>query len=170
MAAIDAFLIGEHNSPLTGPRPRATGTFPDTFEPTDTACRIQDVITSIEYLRTRRDLSGNTRLIGLGAGGMWCLFAAAVDDHVQRLAMDANRFSNQDDAAWAGEYYVPSIRSLGDVVTAAALVAPRPLIISNTGDAFATGDVESVYAAVTGSPCDVTAGELAPEALAEWCK
>jgi hypothetical protein len=168
VAAIDAFLLGEHNSPLASPVPRATGSFPDTFEPTDTACRVQDVITSIEYLRTRRDLSGKTQLIGLGDGGIWCLFAAALDDHVERLAIDANKFANEDDNAWVAQYYIPSIRSLGDVITAAALIAPRPLLISNTGDTFATADMQAVYAAVSGSRCEVTPVELAPEALAEW--
>jgi hypothetical protein len=54
------------------------------------------------------------------------------------------------------------------VVTAAALIAPRPLLISNTGDTFATAEMQAVYAAVSGCRCKVTATELAPEALAEW--
>jgi len=168
VATIDAFLLGEHNSPLAAPVPRATGTFPDTFEPTDTACRVQDVITSIEYLHTRRDLSGKTHLIGLGDGGMWCLFAAAVDEHVERLAFDANRFANEDDDAWVAKYYIPSIRSLGDVVAAAALVAPRPLLISNTGERFVSADMQTAYSAAGGSGCRMTCAEITPETLAAW--
>ena len=128
---IDAFLIGEHHSPLARTERRAAGQFSDTFQPTDTGCRIQDVVTALAYLRSRRDFTGVTDLVGLGDGGVWCLFASALDGNVRKTVVDANGFDVQDDKAWAAKHYIPCIRAIGDVATAAALIAPRPLIVFN---------------------------------------
>ncbi len=165
VAAIDVFLLGEHNGTLTPPARRATGTFPDTFEPTDTACRVQDVLASAAYLRNRRDLTGRVRCIGLGDGGMWCLFAAALDDRIESVACDANGFNNNDDAAWVEKYYVPSLRSLGDIVTAAVLIAPRPLAIANAAAPFDAKQIQSAYEAAAGFQCTVQCEAFIPERL-----
>ncbi|MCC6486492.1 MAG: acetylxylan esterase [Candidatus Hydrogenedentes bacterium] len=169
VATIDVFGLGEHNGPMGPPVPRAGGPFLDTFEPTETACRVQDVLTSLAYLRSRRDLSGEAALIGLGDGGLWCLFAGALDGHVGRVAADVNQFPNEDDQAWAGRFYVPSIRSLGDVCAASVLLAPRPVLICNTGDAFQAGPMQSTYKAACGEEMVVHREPVSVETIAAWC-
>ena len=134
--AIDAFLTGDHHSAL-GMAKRATGKFPDTFMPTDTGYRIQDVITAAEWLRSRRDMTGKAGVAGYGEAGIWSLFAAAIDPAIGPVVADAKGFNPDDDAAWVKSFYIPCIRSVGDLATAAALIAPRPLLIMNATPEFA---------------------------------
>ncbi len=132
---IDAFLTGEHNGPEKPTERFRKGNFMDTFQPTDTGCRVQDVLTALAFLRARRDMSGNVNLLGLQDGGLWCLFASAIDGQVPVTAADMNHFALDDDAAWVKTCYVPCIRAIGDVQTAATLIAPRRLIVMNAADA-----------------------------------
>jgi len=153
--AIDAFLIGEHHSPWKRTMRYREGNFMDTFQPTDTGYRIQDVLTALTYLRQRRDLTDSVDLIGLGAGGMWCLFASALDGSVGLTVVDANQFENDNDEAWVNDYYIPCVRSIGDVRTAAALIAPRRLMVMNTGSTFEAGGIAEVYDAAAADTLDV---------------
>jgi len=137
--AIDVFLLGEHHAPQARTERKRVGGFMDTFQPTDTGYRIQDVITAGAYLRSRRDLTGAIDLVGLGNAGLWCLFASAIDGGVRCTIVDANGFDPDDDAAWVTSYYTPCIRAVGDVDTAAALIAPRRLILGNAPESFTNG-------------------------------
>ncbi len=128
---IDAFLLGEHNTPGKRAERLKAGTFMDTFQPTDTDCRIQDILTALAFLRARRDMTGRVNLIGLEEAGLWCLFASAIDGRIPVTVADLNAFPLDNDEAWAKEYYIPCIRSIGDVRTAAALIAPRSLLVMN---------------------------------------
>lgn len=126
---IDPFMIG-----AGGESP--SGKFPDTFAPTDTARRVQDVLTASAWLRDRFPRATGSDLVGLGAGGMWALLASALDPDVRTTVVDLNRFDAADDAAWVETYYVPCIRSIGDVITASVLVSPRRLWMMNPADSF----------------------------------
>ena len=128
--AIDCFGTGDNLSK------RVNGKFPDTFLPTDTGYRIQDVVTAAEWLRSRRDMTGKVGVAGFGEGGVWSLFAAAIDPAIGTVVADAKGFNPDDDAAWVKSFYIPCIRSVGDVATAAALIAPRPLLIMNATPEF----------------------------------
>lgn len=164
VAVIDPFLTGEHHGPLARTE-RIVGRFPDTFMPTDTGYRVQDILTAAAFLRARRDVSGKVDLVGLGDAGLWCLFAGALDDHVGRVVVDANRFDNGNDREWVHRFYVPCIRSIGDVVTAAAMISPRPLYVANTGDAFKTDSMARVYQAVGASPLRVSRDPLSVDQI-----
>lgn len=139
---IDTYLQGEHHHPAKRTVPAEVGRFIDrletraneTFAPTDTAFRVQDLLTASAYLRGRLDCSGNVSMVGLTDAGIWALFAGALDPLVNAVWVDFNGFDREDDAAWAQRYYVPGIRAIGDVVTAAALIAPRTLRLANVPD------------------------------------
>ncbi len=156
--AIDAFLLGEHGLPDNGfvretPRVGAFS-FLDTFQPTDAANRVQDVLTAAAFLRGRRDLTGRIGLCGLGGGGLWSLLAAAVDPGIGGVAADLDAFPLDDDTAWAKDNYIPCIRSVGDVRTAAAMIAPRPAALWNVSGAEGIG---RYGAAVTPGAADTAA-------------
>ena len=142
--AIDAFLLGEHQGPDAALERLEIGKFGDTFQPTDTGCQIQDVLTAMAYLRSRGDLNGRISLVGFGDGGFWSLFASAIDGDVETTLVDANQFDVENDQQWVDRYYIPSIRTLGDVRTAAVLVAPHKLAIWNAAPSFAQAMNESV--------------------------
>lgn len=132
---IDAFLTGEYNAPEKRAERFRKGIFMDTFQPTDTGYRVQDILTALAFLRARRDMTGNVNLVGLKEGGLWCLFASAIDGKVPSTVADLNHFNLDDDAAWVKENYVPCIRAVGDARTAATLIAPRALTVMNAADA-----------------------------------
>ena len=165
---IDPFLVGEHHSPWQETKRRRIGSFMDTFQPTDTGYRVQDVLTALAYLRFRRDLTDAVDVVGLGEAGMWCLLACAIDGQVRRTVVDANQFDVSDDQAWVDTYYVPCIRSIGDVTTAAAMIAPRRLAVLNTGDAFDTAGMEQVYRAVGSDGLTVTQDAVSTDAILSW--
>jgi hypothetical protein len=135
---IDPFLTGEHLTP-NGPTKR----------PTDTVCRIQDILTALAYLA---DLprTGTCNLLGLSAAGPWCLLARPLARGVARTAVDADRFPADSDAHWADQLYIPAIRSTGDFQTAAALIAPASLLIHNAGSRFPVRWIRAAYRAASG--------------------
>ncbi len=147
---IDAFLLGEHSSPFATAERLHKGGFHDTFNVTDTGCRVQDVLTAVAFVKARRDLTGRIGVVGLGDGGMWSLFAAAVSKDIAWVTADMNQFDLSDDAAWVERFYIPSIRSLGDVATAVALIAPRPLSLVNINKKSHIDAVERAYNSVKG--------------------
>lgn len=123
--SIDAFLLGDHHSPFKRTERYVEGGFMDTFQPTDTGYRAQDVLTAAAFLRARRDLTGAIELAGIEDGGVWALLAAAIDPGITKTVADINYFDPNDDAAWVERFYVPCIRAVGDLSTAVALVAAR---------------------------------------------
>ena len=62
-----------------------------TFNRTDSANRIQDVLTAITYFRTRFNVR-EINLVGIGEGGVWSLFARALADDGIRLIADLDGF------------------------------------------------------------------------------
>jgi len=140
--AIDAFRTGEH---FLHDSERTYGRFPTTFLPTDTGYRIQDIVTALAYLRTRDDVGDVSALIGLGDAGVWSLFASALDGNVPMTFADANGFDPDDDVEWMAKHYLACVRSIGDVQTAAAMVAPRALTVFNTQGQFDLSNVSSAF-------------------------
>jgi len=79
---IDLYLEGEHHSPLAKTEPKVVGDYADTFQPTVAGNQVQDILTAIAFLRSRRDLSGDIDLVGTGRAGALALLAAAIDGGV----------------------------------------------------------------------------------------
>jgi dienelactone hydrolase len=142
--AIDPFLSGEAR-PNFGGRDREVGHF-STYNQEDAACRVQDILTGLAYLETREDV-GRRHLLGLAAAGPWCLLARALDRGVGRTVVDFNRFDVDDDERWAADLFIPGIRSVGDVRTALALIAPAALLVHNTGANFPRDWARGAYRA-----------------------
>ncbi len=162
---IDAFLLGEHNSPFASAERLRKGGFHDTFNVTDSGCRIQDVLTAVAFVKARRDLSGRAGVVGIGDGGMWALFAAAVSGDIAWVTADMNEFDPSDDAAWVERFYLPGIRALGDITTAAALIAPRPLSIVNANKPSSLDATERAYNSVKGGSWWAREGMPSTESL-----
>ncbi|MCC6486852.1 MAG: hypothetical protein IT364_05070 [Candidatus Hydrogenedentes bacterium] len=162
---LDPFLVGENLSTMKETKRRTTN-FPDTFLPTDTAYRIQDTLAALLHARTLAPCGASIDLIGLGDAGIWALFAGALDAGVDKTIVDANGFAVNDDAAWVAGPYMPCIRGIGDVTTAAALYGSRELLVVGGNDAWS--QAVRAYAAVSGrAPGDIVTAETpGPEALA----
>lgn len=138
---IDAFLTGEHHGTMKPAERIREGKFMDTFQPTDTGYRVQDVLTATAFLRARRDMTGRVNVAGLAEAGLWCVFASAIDGQIPVTVADLNQFPLDDDSAWVKTYYIPCIRSVGDIKTAVAMIEPdRRLVLMNPAPKTAAWD------------------------------
>ena len=144
--AIDTFLTGEFHSSFGQPARNTDVPHFTTYNPTDAACRVQDILTALAYLRSHSEAK-TCNLLGLGAAGPWCLLARALAPNVARTAVDLNRFAADSDARWVADLFIPGIRSAGDFQTACALIAPGRLLIHNTGKRFPLDRLQAAYRA-----------------------
>ncbi len=163
---ISPFLVGSSPS-NTGRRDTDAPHF-HTYNPGDASCRIQDILTALAYLGSRTDVT-SVQLLGMGAAGLWCLFARALSPGVGRTVVNGNRFRASDDAHWAEHLFIPAIRAAGDLRSAAALIAPAPLYIHNAGTDFRVEEFRTCYrAAQAGSALTVSRRQVNRTALHEW--
>jgi hypothetical protein len=141
--AVDVFLTGEYHTPAGWAGRDQSIPFFTTYNRTDSAWRVQDVVTALAYLSTRA-AGSEVALVGIADAGLWCLLARALAPMLVPSAIDAAGFSG-DDASYVERLYVPGLRAAGGLVTALALAAPAPTFIHNTGGAFPLQDVARLY-------------------------
>ena len=137
---VDTFLTGEAEGELNTEK----YAYYTTYNRTETSHRVQDIVTAITYLRQRTGFS-SVSLIGLGEAGLWALLACGLDPHIVRAVADTSQFDTDDDQAYNDRLFVPCLRRVGDVKTAAAMAAPADLMLHNTGTAFKTEWMEDIY-------------------------
>ena len=113
------------------------------FNRTDTALRVQDILTAIAYLKA---YTRKVHLVGLGLAGLWCLLARGLTSDIDQTIVDAARFDYNDDNEWVERLFVPHVRRAGDLRTAAALAAPGRLFVHNVSASFPAQWIRSVYA------------------------
>jgi dienelactone hydrolase len=161
--AIDCFLVGELK---TGERKR-TAKHWLTYNRTDLALRVQDILTAVGYLRSSEDVT-QVDLLGLESAGVWCLLASAICPHVRRAAIDLNGFSD-DSSAWQSDNLIPGILRAGGARVAAGLCVPRGILVYNTQGKFPAEFVTSAYrAAGTSKQLRIEERVLSEDAIAEW--
>ena len=141
--AIDAFKT---SSVPAGSRTPEQEEFFTTYNRSDDANRIQDILTALAYLGGRSDVTEVT-LVGLEKAGLWCLLARGLAPEVKGLAADTVRFNADDDQSYLRELPLPGIRRAGDFRTAVTLAAPGRLLLHNTGDNFPLAWARDVYKA-----------------------
>ncbi|MBI5386919.1 MAG: hypothetical protein HZA90_19780 [Verrucomicrobia bacterium] len=113
-----------------------------TYNRTDVQERVQDIITACAFAQSYR---GGRRVILCGAGraGLWSLLAAPAAD---MLIADCHALdSARDSALLAPDLFTPGLRRLGGFEGVVLLMAPNPLLLHNTGAAFATEVVRAMY-------------------------
>lgn len=143
--SLDPFMTGEY---LSQPVRRDESVkFFTTFNRTDTAERVQDILTALAYLRGQDGVE-RVNLIGFGEAGLWGMLAAGVDGDLNGVAADMAEFNAEDDGEWLERLYVPCIRRVGDLKTAGALTAPTPLLIHNLADRSVPSWISDVYRAI----------------------
>ena len=136
---IDVFGAGEH-----GEYERSVDTnYFTTYNRTTATLRVQDILTTLLYFSTRGDVS-EVSFIGIGEAGLWGMLAAGFTN-INNVVIDAAQFDNTNESAYLETLPIPSLRKVGDFRTAGTLIAPRNLIIHNTGDVFDTTWIEEVY-------------------------
>lgn len=106
-----------------------------TFNRTDSANRVQDVLTAITYFRMRFNVR-EINLVGMGEGGLWSLFARALADDNIRLIADLDQFDAARDAEFERKLFIPHLRKAGDFRAASVLVAGHQTLLHNLSPSF----------------------------------
>jgi dienelactone hydrolase len=163
--SIDCFQTGK----AMGPRP-APVKYSTTYNRTDLANRVQDILTAVAYLRSRDDVI-RVDLAGEGKAGLWCLLARGLAPEIGRTAVDVAGFDNVADEGYLAELFSPGLRRVGDFRTAMALALPGRLLIHNTNDRFRTQWIEDVYRSLgRGGALKVTRDKMPATGIAEWLR
>jgi len=134
----------------TNPADRTKVGFYTTYNRTDEANRVQDILTAIAYLKSP---AGGAKLnvIGQGEAGLWALLARGLSPQVDLMTLDVDRFDNTGDEAFLKRLPIPGVRGAGDFATAVLLSALTPLVIHNTGGAFHAGEIAEAYRTLGGA-------------------
>ena len=115
-----------------------------TYNRTDDANRVQDILTAIAYLKTRPEVS-SINLVGFEKAGLWCLLARALAPELQNTVADTSQFRSQDDQSYLDQLYIPLLRRAGDFRTALTIAPATRLLLHNTGSQFEIEWVRNAY-------------------------
>ena len=164
---IDTFLTGGSKAPETREKEISEIKYFTTYNRTDIGNRVQDILTALAFLRAQEGVS-RVQVVGVGEAGLWAVLACALDGRVDAAAIDLAGFEMTDDH-FLEKLNVPFLRRAGDLVTAAALCAPRRLSFWRVHPFFPMGKVFDAYAA-SGKPGAVqfTSMALDAEAVQAW--
>jgi dienelactone hydrolase len=112
--AIDAFQTGS----AIAPRDRSHRHFL-TFNRSDDANRVQDILTAIAYLRQTGE--SDITVVGIGKAAVWATFAAAVSEVPVRLRAPLGSFKGEDQD-YIDNFFVPGIQRAGGLRAADILI------------------------------------------------
>ena len=139
-----------------------------TFNRTDDANRIQDVLTAISYLQ-KESGSDAINLVGMNSGGLWCVFAQALADGPVRLVADLALFDAGSDAEFESQFFIPGLRKAGDFRAAATLLPSEKTLLHNVAGSFPSDWVrDSFVAAGADANLRIQDAVLAEEEIAQW--
>ncbi|MBI1388731.1 MAG: hypothetical protein GC154_09825 [bacterium] len=147
----EVMIVNVFNSALT-PENRGVDSVAHffTYNPSDVALRVQDILTAYALLNGRFEVE-RVQLAGFGEGGLWTLLAAALAPELDSVVIDAAGFDSDDDFAYLKRLFVPHLRRAGDVRMAQAVIAPAPLLIHDTAGVFQTDWAERAYRTLNAS-------------------
>ncbi len=144
--------------------------FITTYNRTDDANNIQDILTVVSYLNQRR---GRARLslVGKDRAGLWLLLAQALAPKADRIVVDAAQFNHNSDDAFLTLLAIPDLRRAGDFATAVAVGPKSPLLIHHTGSNFQTDKIAEAYRLFgRAEDLQVKSEQLSDAQIIEWLK
>ena len=115
-----------------------------TYNRTDEANRIQDLLTALSWAKGRYP-NARLHLVGHGQAGLWALLARAFAPRIDRTIIDAAEFDSESDAAFSRTLPIPGLRRAGDFATAVTLAPLAPLYIHNAGTKFRADRLAELY-------------------------
>jgi dienelactone hydrolase len=135
VASIDAF-----NSGSARVRRDTSDRFFTTYNRTDDANRVQDILTALAWLKRQPGVR-SVSLVGLERAGLWCLLAQALAPGLDAVVVDADAFPTASDDAYLDRVFVPLLRSVGGFETALTLGLGSRMRVHDTGGVFDTSAV-----------------------------
>jgi dienelactone hydrolase len=145
----DTFLTGELANPKASEARKPFEKMFTTYNRTDLQERVQDLITGCAFARNHSKMGRRPVILcGSGRAGLWALLAAPAADAV---VADCDQLdATSDSALLAPGLFAPGLRIFGGFEGAAALAAPNPLVLHNTGDRSSTELARAAYSAAGG--------------------
>ena len=159
--SIDAFQTGS----AVAPRDTSNRAYLH-FNQTNDANRVQDILTALEYLRSRSK-SQTVNLVGLEMAGVWSYFARTMAGEGVNLAADLTQFAADTDEAYVTRFFIPGIRKAGDFYAASVLNAQGRSLVFNAGPQF-PADWARQAAKAAGSSLDLRTGAVSDTDLVAW--
>jgi hypothetical protein len=159
--SIDAFQTGS----AVAPRDTSNRAYLH-FNQTNDANRVQDIVTAIEYLRSRSK-SQTVNLVGLGMAGVWSYFARTAAGDGVNLAADLAQFAADTDTEYVNRFFIPGLRKAGDFHAASVLNAHGRSLVFNAGAQFPS-EWATQAAKLAGGQLDLRSGAVADGDLARW--
>jgi hypothetical protein len=129
--------------------------------------RVLDVLRSVDYTLTRKDAVGRPLQVhGRGAGALWALFAAALDDRIQlvtaeRMLLSYRSLAMTDRYTHGAGSFVKDILLETDLPQVAAMLAPRRLVLVDTVDGMRTPVPQAEVQRAYGGRANVTIASAA---------
>jgi len=114
-----------------------------TYNRTDTSYQVQDIVDSLCYLKEQKG-AAQICLVGFSEAGLWALLAGAVAPVAARTVVDMAKFAEEDES-YVKRLFIPGLRKVGGIQTAAILHAPRALYLHNIGEKIPIDAVAQVY-------------------------
>ena len=158
---IDAFQTGS----AVAPRDTSNRAYLH-FNQTNDANRVQDIVTALEYLRTRSK-SQTVNLVGLELAGIWSYFARTMAGEGVNLVADLAQFAADTDAEFVTKFFIPGLRKAGDFHAASVLNAQGRSLVYNAGPQF-PADWAREAAKAAGSELDLRTTSVDVPDLVTW--
>jgi len=105
------------------------------YNHSDSAERVQDILTAAAYLKTKS--GGKLEVIGLGDAGVWCVFAAAIAPVPIEVVADLNGFGGSDQD-YRDRFFVPGIQRAGGLSAALKLAGRVRTILPSVDEVVDT--------------------------------
>ncbi len=147
--ALTAMLPLNHEpEPPSGGNNEQLKTYPTTFFRTELARRVQDIADELAALEAHPS-TREVRLVGLGEAGIPTLLAAAVAPcrKLNTVIVDTCGLDDRSEDTWTGARQHPSMLRVGGLRTAAALCAPRRLVLHDVRGALDASWIRDAYRA-----------------------
>ena len=159
--SIDAFQTGS----AIAPRDTSARGFVN-YNQTNDANRVQDILTALEYLKSRSKAQ-TVNLVGLEDAGVWSYFARAMAGQGVDLAADLAQFAAETDAEYLNKFFIPGLRKAGDFRAAAVMNSQGRALVYNAGPQF-PADWARQAAKAAGTEFDLRQGSVAEQDLVSW--
>jgi hypothetical protein len=159
--SLDAFQTGS----AVAPRDTTARAF-TSYNQTNDANRVQDILTALEYLRSRSKAQ-TVNLIGLEDAGVWSYFARTMAGPGVDLVADLAQFAADTDEEYLSRFFIPGLRKAGDFRAAAVVNAQGRALIYNAHAQF-PNEWARQAAAAAASQLDVRSGAVTDADLIAW--
>jgi dienelactone hydrolase len=104
----------------------------ETYNLTDAACRVQDILLAESYLAMRYQKPA--RIVGLAGAGGWALLAHGLALKSEGTFADLSGLEFAEDKAFTDSLYIPNLRKVGDFASSIILGGHRPLQVTGCAD------------------------------------